>query len=178
MRNLLSQQDEKIIMKEYKFRVIIVAFVFLLFTIPIAGTMLLPSYILSVYKYNTIKNNNAIIQEFVNKREQSELSAVLNMAQEKLKFLSVAEDSNLLSGVIRKIVENRPSGIKLGKLIYTKKQNNNEIFISGIAKNRETLLIFKRELGKEEKFFDVVLPISDLASDRDIEFSIRIMGEF
>ena len=181
MRNLLSQQDKKAVLKEYKLRIIIVILVFIFFTMFIASALLAPSYILSDYRYNIINAHSEIIKNSIKKREQGDFGLILRNTQDKLELLSVKKEDILLSKIFEEILEKKSSGIKLIKFSYKKSQNENkdgQIIVSGLASGREMLLRFKKDLEKQENFSEVVLPISNLASDRDIEFSITITGGF
>ncbi|MBL7045135.1 MAG: hypothetical protein ISR98_00850 [Parcubacteria group bacterium] len=179
MRNLLSQKDKKVIINEYKLRIIIIVLTAIFLTTLIAGTLLVPSYILSNFKFNIIKEHAEIIKKSVEKREQSGSGLILNDTQQKLNILSISEDNVLLSTAFRKILDKRPSGIKINELFYKKQQDNSgAIITSGVASKRDILLQFEKDLKKENIFSEVVLPISNLASDRNIEFSISIKGKF
>lgn len=179
MRNLLSQQYKKKILTEYKLRISIVIVVFMFFTILIASGLLLPSYIVSDYRYNIAQMNAKIIKNSIEKRGQDEPISVLVDTQEKLELLTESKDETILSDVFEKIINKRSTGTKIQGLVYNIKNNGiGEIVIAGTADNRESLLRFKKDLEKESAFSEVVLPVSDLASDADIDFSIRIAGKF
>jgi len=152
MRNLLSQQDEKKVLKEYKLRIIIVVMAFVFFTMLIASALLLPSYIISNYRYNITQMNAKIIKDSIEKREQGESDSILNETQEKLKLLTVSESSVLLSEAFAKIISKKPVDVKVGEFVYNKKGINiGEIVVAGVANERESLLLFKRNLEKEAK---------------------------
>lgn len=179
MRNLLLQQDKKIIKREYKLRIVIIVSMFVFFAIFIAVTLLIPSYVISVYKNETARTYAGIIKKKIEKREQGELGLVLNQTQNKINLLGVEKNQNTLTEIFKNILEEKSNGIKIYKLSYKKEDKDDfyKVAILGEALNREKLLQFKTNLGKEESFSEVVFPISNLASDKDIDFSITIKGK-
>ena len=176
MRNLLSQKDKKILRNEYKLRVVIVLLMFLFFTILAGGVELIPSYFVSESKERAIKKHSDIIKESVAKKEQEVSRTVLFETKEKLKLLSFNEEDISMRTIFEVIIDNKPSEVRINAIFYDKKQT--EILITGEADAREPLLGFKKLLEREILFTDVLLPISNLASDRDIKFSIKVTGNF
>jgi hypothetical protein len=55
---------------------------------------------------------------------------------------------------------------------------NSTLSIGGVATTRDALLSFKKKLEADEKFEEIVLPVSSLAKDTDIDFSLQIKGTF
>ena len=180
MRNLLSQKDKKILQSEYRLRVSIVVITFLFFTILAGGAQLIPSYFISESKERAAKKLSSIVKESVAKREKDVSITVLLETKEKLKLLTFDENSVSLGAIFKKIIDNKPSGINIDGIFYDKSQTGKgtEILITGEAGAREPLLEFKKLLGIETLFTDVVLPVSNLASDKDIKFSIKVTGNF
>lgn len=179
MKNLLLQQDKKTIKREYKLRIMIVIFVFIFFSTLIAVILLVPSYTVSIYKSKTVKIYAEIIKRKIEKRKQEEFGLILNQTQNKIELLNARENQNILAEIFKNILKEKSNSIKIDKLSYKKEDKDDfyNITIFGEASNREELLGFKLNLKKEEDFSDVVLPISNLASDKDIDFSITILGK-
>jgi len=179
MRNLLLEEDKKKLRKEYLLRVSVVTLTFLFFSF-VAGTIFLfPSYIISRAKEDVIRNQIEIIEQSISVREQEAKVAVLIEAKEKLNLLVTQDDQLSVAAVFEIIVRARPEGIQLSGLFWgERKKARSELVIEGVAARRETLLSFKNALKEEELFETVDLPISNLTSDKDIDFSIRISGGF
>lgn len=180
MRNLLSQKDKKILRVEYKSRVVVVVIVFLFFTILVGGAGLLPSYFISDSNERAAKEHADIIKESVSRRGKDISSAILLDTKEKLKLLSSDEENVSLRGIFEEVLNNKPNGVSVNGIFYTKSKvgKNAEILITGKADAREPLLEFKKLLEMEPQFADAELPVSNLASDRDIKFSIKVTGNF
>lgn len=180
MRNLLSQKDKKILLSEYKTRVSIVVIIFLFFTILAGVVQLIPSYLISESKERAAQELSSIIKESVAKREKDVSVIVLLETKEKLKLLAFDENNVSLAAIFKKIIKNKPNGVNINGIFYNKSQTGKgtDILITGEADAREPLLEFKKLLGIETLFTGVMLPVSNLASDSEIKFSITVTGNF
>jgi|TARA_Y100000310_G_scaffold169509_1_gene169608 hypothetical protein len=153
---------------------------FLFFTILAAGAQLIPSYFISESKESATREHSDIIKESVAKREQEVSSTVLLETKEKLKLLSFDEKNISLKDLFERVLDNKLGGVGINGIFYKKSQfgKETEMLVTGEADSRESLLEFKKLLEREKQFRDVELPVSNLASDRDIKFSIKITGNF
>lgn len=179
MRNLLSKQDKKILEKEYKARVIVVALGFVLLTALVATILLLPSYIVSNYNASVANDQYKMISEKINSSEKNTTGLILIETKNKLTILAKDADGVFLSDIVENIIKTMPIGIKIRSFFYEKNtEGTGQILLLGEASGREPLLQFKKDLEKETVFLNVELPVSNLASDKDIKFSIKITGKF
>lgn len=180
MRNLLSQKDKEILHSEYKLRVVITSLLFLFFTILAGGVELIPSYLISESKERATKEHSDIIKESVAKRENDVSNTVLFETKSKLNLLSFNDREVSLMTLFEGVLNNKPDNVRINGIFYDKRQagRKTKILVTGEADAREPLLEFKKLLGKEIQFTEVLLPVSNLASDRDIKFSIKINGNF
>ena len=179
MRNLLSHQDKKKVSREYKFRIITVSLLFTFFAMLIASALLIPSYIISDYREGITRVQSDIIQKSIEVREKNVSNVILNDVKTKLRLLEVKEGGTFLADVFEEIIGQKTDGVSIGKFFYRQTTDgNDEILVTGIAVSRESLLQFRRNLENRNIFTSVILPVSNLASDTDIEFSINIIGKF
>lgn len=180
MRNLLSQQDKKILNREYKLRITAVSVAFIFFTTLIASALLAPSYIISDYRQNAMRTRSEIIKKSIASRERSASNSILNETKAKLKSLEKDAERASLVETFETIANRKIEGIKIKGLFYERKagEGGGEITITGRSSKREPLLRFRKDLENEEIFSSAILPISNLAPDSDIEFSIKVTGNF
>ncbi len=68
------------------------------------------------------------------------------------------------------LLENVPSGVRLINLDYQPKPGR--VMIQGTANNRDSLLIFEKQLRAIPKISEVLLPIESLTKQSDIPFTI------
>jgi hypothetical protein len=179
MRNLLSQQDKKKVIREHKFRIIIVSLLFTFFTMLTALVLLIPSYIISNYREGIMRTQSDIMQKSIESREKNISNIILNDVKIKLKLLEVEDGNMFLADILEEIIDQKTSGVRIEEFFYRElADGNNEILVNGIAVSRESLLQFRKNLENRNIFTKVILPVSNLASDTDIKFSINIIGKF
>jgi len=179
MRNLLLPKDKKILYQEYLLRLAVVALAFLFSTL-IAGIVFLsPSYFLSQAKEKVINDQAEVAKASIAAREQEASSFVLVEARQKLELLATYKTQPHITEIFKAVVKGKPEGIQVIGLLYRERgEQGGEVVLRGVASRREILLSFKKALEEEPLFTAVILPISDLAPDQDIEFTIRLNGSF
>lgn len=179
MANLLPAKERKQFQREYFFRVAVVVLVFLLFSGMLSVVLLLPSYFISKTKEDSIERQSALIQKAIALRENDVSLASLVHTKQKLDALRSAQGQVLQSDVIRTVVSAVDASIAVGAFYYTSRPNEEgELRITGRAVSRTSLIAFADRLKKESLFSSVDLPVSSLAQDSNIVFSITIKGAF
>jgi len=140
---------------------------------------LLPSFFLSRAKEDVIHNQAKVTERSIAVREQEARATVLVEAKQKLEIFFVRAEHMMVSEIFDAIVMVKSRGVQINGLFFHERGvEESEIVIEGISSTREALLSFKRSLEQESIFSLVDLPISNLASDKDIEFTIRTTGNF
>jgi len=179
MRNLLLGEDKKAIRREYLLRLAIIALSFVFVTVLFAGILLLPSYFISDSKERTAKERHEIIEQSIAAREGEASLSLLSDANQKLALLTPQSKAISLERIIDTVVSSLPRGVTVTKFFYTYDSGKGgELSIAGKAETREDLLAFQSTLRGEPLFETVTLPISNLAADKDIAYSMAISGAF
>jgi len=83
----------------------------------------------------------------------------------------LAKDQLYWSNFFLKFSDKVPTEVVLNFLI----NENYKVTVSGISQNRDSLILFKENLEKENCFTDIKLPLSDLASKEKIDFQIDFL---
>jgi hypothetical protein len=180
MTNLLPQSDQMILKKEYKYRKLVVIFLFFVGTVLISVGFLLPSLILSNIKLNIISDaaEKARISN-ENQTNSNTSNILLKDTKEKLALLSIKDSGPTFVSVVDLITKNKSANIKIKEISYEKNtDSNSKITISGLSKNRESLTNFLGQMQSVSVFKSVDLPVSNFAKDKDITFSMQILGSF
>lgn len=179
MANLLPLSEKKKIRKEYRIRLcIVVAGLFsMLFIVSIV--LLSPSFILSSFKYSTAYKQLEMEKKKIS--DETEGIDPIKTAKKVNKQLAVLGKEGsfmpLSYETVTMIVKHKPDRVKIKSIFYDRGQSDGRISISGISKDRKTLLSFLQSLEGEEIFNKVELPISSFVNGEDIEFSISISIE-
>lgn len=175
MRNLLPIESKKVIRREYMLRITGIGLIFVFFVFLFSSVFLLPSFFLSIAKEESVRDSAEIVRKSVELREQNSADILLEEAKQKLKLLSVDKESIFVQDVVKKITGGKTEGLSIHGISYMDiSGGRHRIALTGMAKDRDLLLSFRRYLEKEEIFTDVRLPVSNLVKDKDIEFSIEV----
>ena len=178
MINLLPIEEKKKTHRDYMFRLFTVILSAVSVSAIIGIITLLPSYFISDFQKRAAVNQAELIKK-TNDDNQENVIAVLKEAQQKLEILSPEREKASLRTIFDTIISYRPNTIILTGLVYQKENEDKVTFtISGVANSREDLLVFSQNLKKDALFDAVELPVSNLAKDRDIKFTLTIVGVF
>jgi len=179
MANLLPKKERRIFESEYIFRLLIVVLLFLIATFLLGVALLLPSYFISNSKEESIKRQSELLQKTIAQREGDATVSSLLSTKQKIDALIETQNKIPKTEVIQSIIQNINENITVDAFYYTKKgESLGEIRITGRAISRAELLSFSDRLKKENLFKAVDLPVSSLAQEANIVFSIIISGDF
>ena len=179
MANLLPQKERKRFEVEYKLRVLVISLVFLMMTLVFGIVLLLPSYFVSESKGESIGRQSELLQKTIALREEDTSVMSLLSVKQKMNQLTVVQEHVLQTELMQTVIKNIGTDIVMDAFYYTRGTDaNGEIKITGKANSRTALLSFSDKLKKESLFSRVDLPVSSLAQDSNIVFSITLNGEF
>ncbi len=173
MINLIPGVVRTAIIKEYWVRVATVAF--FMFSAVLVAIVLLssPVYVLittQVDAYAASANEAAMrVADFdISSSElikANQMATQINALKTEPKFMDVVA-----------LVEGLPKdGVEVMSYAFTRTSGNiSPVQITGVASTRQALASFRDNLLKQEGVSEVVLPISNLAKDKDLDFSITV----
>lgn len=180
MFNLLPQEQNKDTSREYWHRLTAVSLIFILLAVLIGIVFLLPSYLISTARERRVSAEYELLKKSLNNENFDELNAILKTTAERLDIVKKSDEKS--ASLVRAIAEalrRKEKGVKIN-LISSKSGlgGEGELTISGFASSRERLLSFKKSLESDKIFSKVELPISNFAKFSDIDFSIKLNGQF
>lgn len=180
MINLLPQERKKKLEREYLFRVGITYLLFLIAALIIGAIALLPTYFFAHAKESVVYKQVDELKATTQSNETSQVKADLLSVKERLSALAQGEDRTSFYHVIDTLASHTNTAISFSNISYTRGAGNTPTSLSlgGTAATREALTSFTQALKDDELFDSVVLPVSSLAKDKDIEFHIDITGMF
>jgi hypothetical protein len=173
MINLIPEVVRTAIVKEYWVRVVTVAF--FMFSAVLVAVVLIasPVYVLittQVDAYATSANEAAMrVADFdVSSSElvrANQMSAQIAALESETKFMDVVNMVELVP----------KTGIEISSYSFNRSGGKvSPIQIAGVAETRQTLAAFRDELLKNDRVLDAVLPISNLAKDKDLDFLLTV----
>ncbi len=177
MFSLLPENEKDVILKEYRARrqVILAVFVFALSVI--ASISLFPSFLLSSIRTKEIEQQLSTIRESPVLQERVTLDKTLVDTNRKLELLRVGTTTIFVKDLVDDILESKgTTSIRINGLLYKREAGkvSNTLSITGVARDRETLSFFVKEL--EKRFSQVNLPVSNFAREKNPQFTIEVKG--
>jgi hypothetical protein len=140
--------------------------------------MLLPAYFL-------IPKNLGEAEEvlYVDVNDIESASHFLSLPERidfKLRFLQNNLGGPSITGIFAEIVSDLPEGVVLDSVSFEKDPSRGDkipmqVSISGNSASRESLISFSNALRESAIFTEVNLPVSNLARERDLPFSMQMI---
>lgn len=173
MFNLLPKAAKDTIRREYRVRLAAVALFFLSAALVIAALMLLPSWFLSAQKEAAARARADALVRSLSQRSAAGLEQELRTAQQRLNLLSREAPVVSLYELTERIAAGRPPGVSLESITFSRTpEGRRAAFVSGTARDRAALVSFSRSLERARAFEKVDLPLSALAKEKDLIFSL------
>jgi Tfp pilus assembly protein PilN len=179
MINLIPIKEKEDLRNDFYFRFLTMVFSMLCFSVFVLLVVILPSYLISLE--SRISNGQALEKqknEIMPEIDQQALVSIKDL-NDKLNLLEEARNNKYVFSekVINEIILKKVPGIKINKFFY---QNDSlegrKVNITGIAENREQLLLFRMTLENDKFFEKVDLPISNFVKGNNIEFSLNLIS--
>jgi hypothetical protein len=174
MYKLLTEEKKAMLARVYAHRRTAVILIALDVVMVIGMVGLLPSYVLSDARRQEVAERTKIMEGLSSSEDEQELQAWLDSLNAKLKALSPTEDTDRPSELIEKILGERSDGIRLTSFVWSKEGGEALVSVSGIGRDRQSLIAFESRLNASGHFGRVTLPISNLAKDKDINFQVKL----
>lgn len=173
MINLIPAVAKRRVLQEYWFRTGTLWLGLVSILIIILVILLIPVYVLIYSQTNEYK---LAAQQATLEVERYDVSAAaLIQASQRARLLLSATEQLKFSDVIKIIEGVSRNGISLTSYEITRTEGKiSPLQITGRAESRQELSEFRAGLLTEPSIDTVVLPISNLARDRDIVFSITV----
>jgi len=177
MLNLIPNQEKKKKVKDFYFRLIVVAFFVLAFCILLAILTAAPAYILSASKRNLAENRLQELTGGVLPTLDENLETNIAQINQKMALIEKArKDKYLISQkIINEISARKLPGMKIYQISYEEGVDGKKAEVRGVAGSREELLNFRRALESDSAFQKVELPISNFIKGTDIEFYLTLI---
>lgn len=175
MINILPEQQKSVLKKEYEYRRAVVFFGLVTFALVVSLILLFPSYFLTNMRAQEVSAQLEKVRTDLNSQlPPGEIVDGLISAARHAQDLKPFSQSLSIYDLI-KILESRPDSIKINQITFSDKAEvGPEISVSGLARDRESLIGFGRVLEERVEFESVDIPVSNFVKETNIEFSLRI----
>ncbi len=175
MFNVLPENIKQKIKSEYKLRRATVVFSLILALEISSLVLLFPSWLVSFYKEkDALAEQSAIISSSLAMSTQGVASKITE-TNTTLYTIDGLLSYPRLYPIVSTVISKKNSGIHLTQFSFTPTSATAaSITLSGIASDRQTLVSFGKSLSDSGYFDTVDLPVSNLAADTNIDFSINL----
>jgi hypothetical protein len=173
MINLIPPQAKKSLGFEYWIRVASVWLYLWAFAVFAAGCLMFPSYVLIGSQVDAYSASAEDASEMVENYEV--VSNTLVRASQEARAVVDESRFQRFSDVMALIRELQGEAVQLSSMSLGRNDTAvNPVRLSGMASNREALDSFRDRLLAQPEVDRVDLPISNLANNRDIQFTITV----
>jgi hypothetical protein len=173
MTNLLPPRAKKIVRLEYWLRMGAAWCVLWAVACVVAGLLVVPTYVLlsgGVAAYEL-----TIIDAAADTEEFSVASQSLRQSTQQSADLVSISQSQHVYAVFTEIEQAVPAGIMVESYAYTTPEDNPTVRLSGVAANRDALILLRDQLAALDMVSGpVTLPIENLAQKFEIPFTLTL----
>lgn len=179
MFNLLPKPEKDAVRREYRVRLATVILWFLSAALVIGSLLLLPSWFLSAQKEAAAESRFDALERSVGRRESADLEGDLLALATQVQSLSREAPPGLFYELIGAVVSRRPKGVSLESIAVTDRgEGKHTVTVAGVAADRDALVSFSRALGEIPLLERAKLPLSNLAKESGIPFSLSAAVSF
>lgn len=171
MINLLPPEGKKRVLRNYWLRVSSVYFMLLGSAFFITAALLLPTFFYVSYQIQALGNSITEADVESLKKIETSISDANVISELLLSTPEVVHDSE----IINEVITFSNNLVSVGTIRIQKNNRKvTEVTVNGTARDRSSLVSFKNN-AEQHRFFDEVnLPLSNLAKDQDIPFSLTL----
>lgn len=180
MINLLFAQKKKALQREYIVRAITTALGALLIAALVGIALLIPSYVLTQSRSRLFLNRAEEVRNNPAFAVTTELNESLREAEMVIGLLDDSDSSSaVLESVLDPVLKHADADdlhVHLTSLQFNHGAEGNQptLVINGTAETRPELLSFIDVLRSEERFTEVMSPVSNFTQNQDIAFRLEL----
>lgn len=172
MVNLLSKALIRARTRRYYARLITLLALVLTLVIGVGALLVLPSFFLARAAADESARYLAALEETVGLKERAGVTKAVGALVERVKTLKDFNTPIMVAYLIDLITGAAPRGITITSFSIDRTGAGGRVVVSGSAATRDALLSFANALKSIKQFSGVALPVSSLARDKDVPFTL------
>ena len=175
MFNLLPQQEQNDLNRDYRLRFAAIGLLLFGLLGVVSLAALTPSIFLSYQKEEVSLKSDELLKRDIASRSVDNLAEVLKFAEKQVMVLGTASSSPYIHELVADVISNKTPQIKIAGIHAVRDgEDRVGLTITGRARDRDALFEFKRILERTTVFTEVTVPVSNFAAAADINFSILV----
>jgi len=174
MINLLSNEYKQKLQKMRQMRLLVTVLFLLLMIVAIAGALLVPAYIISSLKENSLSDKLAAEKHGESFDTETAMNKTIADINKKAFMFSIPNTAPVLSAdILQPVFALIPQGVAVTEMsVGTDANKQTALILSGTAGNRQALELFVKNLQTDKHFSKIDLPISNFVKDANIDYKI------
>jgi hypothetical protein len=176
MLNLLPGNAQKVLANQYRGRLGMLWLIVLLITFLISAASLLPALIDVSAREEALKGETEFLKAAIDRYRKEAPNLVVDQAAEVFKASTFDRSEYDFSSVLREILKYDSSSVDISRFNFTQSEGGFSAEIEGLATKRDDLVFLLDALKRDPMFKDASVPISAFAKDRDLSFTVTIVG--
>ncbi len=175
MFNLLPENLRNAVVKEYHLRLTIVVMVYVILIQVSFLIFLFPSWLVSFYKEKDFSSQSDELNKSLSTLDISSTTSFIKSFNTKIGIINDSLEYPKFVPILDDVLAKKTGTIRITGMYYTVNSiNSGTLTLEGIGDTRESLVSFSDSLKTIGYFKKVDLPISNLAKDKNIDFTISI----
>lgn len=177
MFNLLPDSLKAEIINEYKLRLFIVSLFFVVFVELSFIVLLFPSLVISYYREKEVETRVAALEKSSGVANANSIRPIIKSLNSDLAIIDKTLQYSEAIPIIDIVLFKKTNSIHITDISYISLASSTAtIVVQGVSVTRDALVNFKKSLEDSNSFINIDLPISNLAKDRDIKFSMTMVS--
>ena len=175
LTNLLPNSRRGRLVREYKFRLGVIAVVTTVLLILCAGVLLIPTYVFLVETVRAKETRLASVQSTLSSKDEIALAERLSALSDDVVFLTALSEKPSVSGLVSSVLGVSRPGVTVSGFTYAAADSGSgTLTVSGIAATRDALRRYQLAMQEAPFVRKADLPVSAYAKDTNIAFTITI----
>ncbi len=175
MFNVLPNNLKKLIVNEYHLRVVIGFCICFICIMLCTVVFLLPSWLLGSIKQKTMADRVAMLEQAPTTGHTTTVSRTITSTNILLHSINTSFAYPPAKPLLDAILSGRGTGIRLSEFSYSVDDaTHSSLVLQGVSNTRNALVSYVKSLQNSGLFTSVDLPVSDLAKDTDITFTLNL----
>lgn len=173
MVNILPKDAQNKLRTLYYLRLLSMFLFLTALAFAIGAGLLAPSYMLARQEADAAKEYSTALQQTLALKEAAGASAGLTVLSEELSLMKTYQAQPAVAAALSALIAKLPKGVSISQvLIAPPGAADGKMGVSGNAKTRAELLAFVSALQGNPLFSGVTVPVSDLAGDTNLSFTL------
>jgi hypothetical protein len=174
MFSFLPHDYKKKVMRIYRSRLLALYLIGLIFVGTFSVAMLVPSYKIAISRNMEVLAELESLRKSIDLKKNNDTSAFVELASAKIKATLSNKSSGYVTNVIKEILSRKGSNISLSDMSFDRTATGLNMTLSGVALNRDSFLGFIKDLKASDYLKSINYPVSTLAKDKNISFSLTL----